>query len=227
MCLLLQNKSNLSLTYTAKDRNWMTNKIFFFSCIISIFLVPQVFAIGDSSAGAKKIQTCSFCHGPNGNSVTPVWPKLAGQHAQYIVKQLQLFKSGERDNPQMSPLASTLSDQDMEDIAAYYAEQPVSKSLTESSIKKEDIELGQKIYRAGNINKGVPACMACHGPNAKGNMAAIYPNLAGQHAAYTAAQLLAFKNESRANSPNNVMVEIASKLSQDEIHAVSQYLQGL
>jgi len=205
----------------------MVNKIVYLSCIILVFFCHQVIAAGDPVAGAQKTQVCSVCHGPNGNSVNPMWPKLAAQHAQYTVKQLQDFKGGSRYNPQMSPRAPELSEQDIEDIAAYYAEQTISESQIPSSVEYRDIELGERIYRAGDASKNLAACMTCHGPSAKGNPAAKYPNLSSQHSAYTAAQLQEFKTESRGNDANGVMRDIALKLTIEEIEAVSQYIQGL
>jgi cytochrome c553 len=205
----------------------MINKIVYFSCFISVFLSHQAIAAGNPEAGAQKTQTCSVCHGPNGNSINPIWPKLAGQHPQYTVKQLQDFKSGARTNPQMSPMATGLFDQDIEDIAAYFSEQPISESPIPASVEYRNVELGERIYRGGNVAKNLASCMACHGPGAKGNPAAMYPSLAGQHAAYTAAQLQAFKTETRNNDTNAVMRDIALKLTNEEIQAVSQYIQGL
>ena len=172
-----------------------------FACIISLIITlsaTQVFAAGDAAAGAQKVQTCAVCHGAEGNSVNPMWPKLAGQHAEYILKQLQNFKTGARRNPQMSPMAAAVT-----------------------------VELGEKIYRAGDATSKLPSCMACHGPAASGNPAAKYPSLAGQYAAYTTAQLQAFKSEARNNDANNMMRDTAGKLSNEEIEAVSLYLQGL
>ena len=205
----------------------MGNKFVYISFIISMFCISNVIAQGDPDAGAQKTQTCSVCHGPNGNSINPMWPKLAGQHPLYTLKQLQNFKSGSRSNPQMTPMVAALSDQDMMDIAAYYASQSPVESQLPSSMENRDVELGEKIYRAGDTTKSIASCMACHGPTATGNPAANFPNLAGQHASYTAAQLQAFKNESRANDTNSVMIDVALKLTNEEIEAVSQYLQGL
>lgn len=205
----------------------MVNKIAYLSCVISVLLSPQAFAAGDPVAGEQRAQTCAVCHGPNGNSVNPAWPNLAGQHPKYIVKQLQDFKSGARNNPQMSPMAAGLSEQDMENIAAYYAEQAVAESQVPGSVEYRDVELGEKIYRAGDSSKQLASCMACHGPSAAGNPAANYPLLTGQHAPYTIAQLKAFKTEARANDANQVMRDVALKLTNEEIEAVSHYIQGL
>ena len=205
----------------------MTNKLFYLVCIVMLVSIQTAQAQGDPDAGARKALGCAGCHGQNGNSVNPQWPKLAGQHQQYTVKQLQDFKSGGRNNPQMSPMAAGLSDQDMEDIAAYYAQQTGSEGEVPSSADDRMIELGERIYRAGDSSKGLTSCMACHGPSGKGNPAAGYPSLTGQHSAYTAAQLQAFKTEVRNNDTNPVMRDVSRILTNDEIEAVSLYLQGL
>ena len=159
----------------------------------------------------------------DGNSTNPVWPKLAGQHAEYLMKQLQDFKAGKRENAQMSPMAANLGDQDMQDLAAYFSTQKVKPGAADPS----QIELGQKLYRAGNIDTGVPACMACHGPAGHGNPAAVYPAVGGQHNAYTLAQLKAFREGLRTNDPNEIMRTIVGRMTGDEIKAVSEYMQGL
>lgn len=192
----------------------------------SLFLIASTnaFAVdGDPAKGKALSQTCAACHSVDGNSVNPVWPKLAGQHASYTVKQLQDFKAGKRVNAQMAPMVAPLSEEDMGDLAAYFA----SKKTKKGSAKPELIELGQKIYRFGDSETGVPACMACHAPNGVGNPGALYPALRGQHAAYTAAQLKMFKTEERANDANNVMRAIAGPMTNAQIEAVSEYIQGL
>ena len=195
--------------------------------IMAALPLTQVSAQGDPAAGEQKVQICAGCHGPNGNSMNPAWPKLSGQHAEYLVKQLHDFKSGTRNNPQMTPMAAPLSDQDIEDISAYYAAQTVQETPLAASVQAVTIELGEKIYRGGDATSGLPACMACHGPAATGNPAAKYPALAGQHAAYTTAQLQAYRSETRGNDPNSMMRGIAAKLTNEEIEAVSLFIQGL
>lgn len=180
-------------------------------------------AAGDPAAGQQKSATCSACHGPDGNSINPLWPKLAGQHAEYARKQLLDFQAGKRENAQMSPMSAPLSAQDIDDLSAYFSTQKIKAGTT----APEHMELGQKLYRAGNAKDGLPACMACHGPNGAGNPAAAYPAVHGQFAEYTSAQLKAFKAEQRANDPNSVMRDIAAKMSVAEIEAVSSYIQGL
>lgn len=193
--------------------------------IISLFAITTInsYAEGDVGAGKEKSQVCAACHGVDGNSPNPVWPKLAGQHAEYIIKQLRDIKNGERENAQMTPMATNLSEQDILDLAAYYSSQKIKHGKTDPA----SLELGEKIYRAGSIEAGVPACIACHGPNGRGNPAAQYPALGGQHAAYTQAQLNAFRDGTRANDNNAVMRTIVGRMTDEEIKAVSEYIQGL
>lgn len=188
-----------------------------------LIITTNSFADGDPVAGKGKTSLCTACHGPEGISTTPTWPNLAGQHAEYISKQLHDYKTGERTDPQMAPMAATLSAQDIEDVSAYYA----SLGTARGEALPEKIIDGETIYRAGNSKTGLSACMACHGPSGTGNPAANYPSLSGQHAAYTAATLKAFKAETRANDDKNVMRIIAGKMTNEEIEAVSNYLQGL
>ncbi|MCK5668273.1 MAG: cytochrome c4, partial [Gammaproteobacteria bacterium] len=163
--------------------------LFIFSC--------HVYA-GDVAAGKEKSALCAACHGTDGNSVNPVWPKLAGQHSEYILKQLKDFKAGKRNNIQMNPLVATLSEEDMQDLAAYFSSQQAKIGYASA----ESLEMGEKIYRAGDASKGLPACMSCHGPTGAGNPAASFPSLSGQHAEYTKIQLLAFRDNKRTNDTN-------------------------
>ncbi|HEY7840593.1 MAG TPA: c-type cytochrome [Gammaproteobacteria bacterium] len=185
-------------------------------------LAPAATA-GDPAAGQQKSAVCAACHAPDGNSTNPTWPKLAGQNAEYAEKQLLDFRDKRRDNAQMSPMAAPLSDADIADLAAYFSAQAGGPGTA----KPEHVELGQKLYRAGNARAGLPSCMSCHGPSGAGNGAAGYPALAGQHAEYTAIQLKAFKSEQRANDEDSVMRTIAGKMTIREIEAVSSYIQGL
>lgn len=190
-----------------------------------IFTGGTALAEGNAAAGQGKTGTCSACHGVDGNSANPEWPSLAGQHAQYIVKQLKAFKGGTRQNPTMAPMAMGLSDQDMEDVAAYFAAQ-TPRGL---EADKSKVALGQKLYRGGNANTKVAACIACHGPSGSGNPPAGYPSLRGQHSVYVAAQLNAYKaGQRKTDAPNNKMMQdVAANLSADEIAAVASYVQGL
>ena len=178
---------------------------------------------GNINNGKSLSQTCAVCHGPDGNSVNPIWPKLAGQHASYTAKQLKNFKDGIRVNAQMAGMVATLSEQDMNDLGLYFEAQKNSFGYA----KPESINLGEKIYRAGHSESGIPACMSCHGPAGSGNPGAMYPLLRGQHAEYTASQLKMFKKGERNNDTNNVMRSIASRMTKEQIEAVSEYIQGL
>lgn len=181
-------------------------------------------AAGDVAAGQTKASTvCLACHGLDGTGLSPEWPSIAGQHADYIIKQVKAFRAGERTNALMSPIALTLTDKEIEDTAAYYA----SQKIKGQEAAKSQVELGQKLYRGGIASTGVPACMACHGPSGRGNPAAAYPSIRSQHATYTAAQLQAYKKGERKTDQNEIMRTIAAKLDDQQIAALSQYIQGL
>lgn len=180
---------------------------------------------GSFEAGAAKAIVCGACHGPNGNSVNPAWPSIAGQHAPYILKQLQAFKSGARSNVLMTGQAMMLSDEDMSNLAVFYEAQAVAaKAVTEP----RTVGKGEALYRGGNKANDASACIACHGPNGKGNPAARYPAISGQYAQYTAQQLRDYASGTRkTDAPTRVMRDIAARLTEDEIKAVSSYVQGL
>ena len=189
----------------------------------SLVLGP-VQAAGDPEAGKLKSSQCAACHGADGNSVNPEWPKLAGQHAGYLVKQLSYFEKGERENATMKPMASVLDEQGREDVAAYYASQSVKTGTADPEL----VALGEKIYRSGNAESGVAPCMGCHGPNGAGNPAALYPALRGQHAKYTELQLHGFAEGKRVNENSVKMMQLlASRMTNREIRAVASYIQGL
>lgn len=191
-----------------------------------LVLSLQVFAQGDPAAGQAKSAVCAACHGMDGNSAVPNWPKLAGQHEQYLVRQSQLIKSGARPVPEMAGIVAGVSDQDFMDIAAYFASQPRKGGVADEAA----VELGERIYRAGNAESGVPACMACHGPAGEGNPLSGYPALAGQHAMYTAKMLTSFRagdNWGEDDNLSHVMNGSAEELEDDEIQAVASYIQGL
>lgn len=180
---------------------------------------------GSAEAGKARSVTCAACHGPDGNSVNPAWPSIAGQNAPYIVKQLQAFKDGSRVDPLMTGQAMALSEQEMRDLAVYFSTQtPAPKAIA----SKEALTKGEAIYRGGDAENGVAACMACHGPTGRGNPAAAYPMLKGQYAAYTAAQLRKYASgERKSDGPTRVMREIATRLEEEDIVAVASYIQGL
>ncbi len=180
-------------------------------------------AAGDSAQGKTKSATCLACHGPDGNSPNPIWPKLADQHSSYIIQQLKDFKAGHRKNDLMAPMVAPLSEQDMEDLAAYFS----SQKQTSGTAAEDQVELGEQIFRAGNVETGVTACMACHGPTGSGNAPANFPRISGQHAAYLEQSLKDFRSGKRNNDANSMMRGVAARMTDAEITAVAQYAQGL
>ena len=180
---------------------------------------------GDASVGKAKAAVCGACHGLDGNSSDPQYPKLAGQQASYIVRQLELFKGGKRQNPIMLGMATPLSPQDMADIAAYFAKQKILPGLADKTL----VSAGERLYREGDKSAGIPACMACHGPDGRGNPGALYPHLAGQHAQYVQQVLTAWHSgQPWGNGPHSrIMLTIAGRLSTADIAAVASYIQGL
>ena len=180
---------------------------------------------GTADAGKAKSITCSACHGTDGNSVNPLWPTLAGQHAPYILDQLQAFKNDARSDVLMSAQAKMLSEDDMRNLAVYYeSQQRASRTVADASL----VDKGEAIYRGGVAETGAAACMSCHGPAGQGNPAASYPSLRGQYATYTAAQLRAYASDARkSDGATRIMRDIAKRLSEDEIVAVASYVQGL
>ncbi len=192
------------------------------SLIVSVGLMSAAQA-GDAVAGKTKAATCGACHGADGNSLAPNFPKIAGQGERYLVKQITEIKNGDRQVPEMLGFVMGLSETDIADIAAYYSEQKASGGTADPAL----VEAGKRIFLGGNEATGVPACIACHGPAGKGMSAAGFPSVAGQHAAYTEKQLTDFYNAKRTNDASNVMRDIASRMHMDEIKAVSSYIQGL
>ncbi len=180
-------------------------------------------AAGDVAKGKEKSATCAACHGADGNSGNPLWPKLAGQHANYIEKQLADFHDKKRNDATMSAMVAPLSPEDIKDISAYYAAQTIKPGAG----NEEKVDLGKTIYKGGNLTTQVTACAACHGPTGVGNPAANYPRVSGQHAAYTAKQLKDFKKGDRANDSSSIMRSIAKRMSDEEIEAVAEYISGL
>lgn len=185
----------------------------------------DLFTQGDASVGASKATVCFACHGPKGNgAVNPAWPKLAHQNSAYIYEQLMAFKSHDRSNPVMWAQAGNLSDEDMRNLAAYFAAQDVVPGVA----SKDAVAIAQPLYRGGNLQQRIPACAACHGANGEGNPAVKYPRLAGQNPDYVIAQLKAYKDGSRgAKGPGQIMQTVASRLSDKEIDALAHYVSGL
>ncbi len=175
----------------------------------------------DLVKGEATFAVCAACHGADGNSATPAYPKLAQQHPEYLVKQLQEFKSGKRVNPLMVGFASMLSDEDMKNVAYWVA---AKKAKAGSSTDKSLVQLGERIYRGGIADRQIPACAGCHSPNGTG-IPAQYPRLSGQHPDYVAAQLTAFRDGVRQNSLQ--MSQVAAKLNDREIKATADYIAGL
>lgn len=188
----------------------------------AVVTLPSL-AAGDIAAGKIISAQCAACHGVDGNSSEPSFPKLAGQGEGYLYKQLLNFASGTRESLIMGPMIADISAQGLADLSAYYASQKVTAGLVSESL----IEQGQKLYRAGNKKTGVPACMSCHGPRGAGIPAAKWPALSGQHARYVEMQLDAFSQGDRNNDPNDMMRDISSRLSADEKKAVSAYISAL
>jgi len=182
---------------------------------------PANFKADAGLGGTRYAAVCAACHGADGNSGTPANPKLAQQHPEYLVKQLQEFKDGTRASPIMKAFAAQLSDADMKNISYWLASQKAKPGFAKD---KQLVSLGEKIYRGGIQERQLPACAGCHSPNGAG-IPAQYPRLSGQHADYTASQLVAFRDGIRQNSPQ--MSQIAQKMNDREIRAVADYIAGL
>lgn len=198
--------------------------------ILSLLASCSVWAQGSIEAGKAKSQTCVACHGADGNSQLAMYPKLAGQHAKYLEKQLKDLKLGMTSNgkqgrydPVMSGMAMPLSEQDMQDLAAYYASLPISSNSTPENVVKK----GKALYTAGDAERGLAACIACHGPRGNGTELSGFPKISGQHADYIKAQLEKFRDGNRDNDMNAMMRDIAKKLTDEDIDTLSKYAGGL
>jgi cytochrome c553 len=193
---------------------------------LTLLVSAQLFAAGDATAGQAKAAICAACHGVDGNSAVPNWPKLAGQHAAYLERQISLIKDGSRPVPEMVGIAAMLSDQDIANLAAYFSAQTNTAGLADESL----VAAGEMLYRAGIADKDIPACMSCHGPAGEGNPLAGYPALAGQHAVYSEKMLKGFRGGTRwgeEDASSKIMVDVSNRLTDDEIRAVASYIQGL
>lgn len=185
--------------------------------------------VGNADAGAAKAAVCAACHGATGNSVNPEWPNLAGQHREYIAEQLAALKSGIRVAPLMNPMAAALSEQDMADLAAHFSKQVLVGLETSGDAWKA----GEKLYRGGDAARGIPACAACHGPEGRGNGPARWPQVRAQQPAYVTAQLQHYAAKSRYQAGKGVpagaelMYDVAKRLTDEDIKALTAYLQGL
>lgn len=182
------------------------------------------FAEGNSQAGEAKSTVCAACHGPKGVSTNPEWPSLAGQHADYLAKQLRDFKQAKtRNSAVMTPLVANLSDQDMDDLAAFYSGLPIPEGVT----PKQYLKRGEQLYRGGDLAQHITACIVCHGPRGTGNAQANFPVLSGQQAKYTAQQLQTFKDKKRSNDLNAIMRDISARMSTEDMDAIANYAAGL
>lgn len=185
--------------------------------------VQAILASGDAEAGKAASATCAACHGPTGIAAVKTYPNLAGQGAPYLLKQLMEFKSGARENAVMLGMVAALDETTMANLAAYYASQEPAQGVSEP----DNLELGRDIYRGGISSVGIPACMSCHGPDGAGNDAAKFPRVNAQNAEYTVTALQGFRSGARANDMNKMMRSVAHRLSDTEIAALANYLQGL
>lgn len=183
-------------------------------------------AVGDPEAGEQIAGVCSACHGQDGNSMVSAWPKIAGQHEEYLARQTRMVREQTRDVPEMYPMVMNLSDEDIADLAAYYAGQSLNPGVADEEL----VELGRQIYHGGNAESGVPACSACHGPAGNGIVEAHFPVVRAQHADYTADRLNRYRDGevNGADDPfSRIMVGVSENLTDDEINAVSSYIEGL
>ncbi len=186
-------------------------------------LVGTANATGDAQAGKTKALACAACHGSDGNALISIYPNLAGQHADYIVKQLKDFKSGARKDATMAAMVMALSEQDMQDIAAYFQSQQMKEGTTPENV----VAVAKNLYLGGDMERKIAACIACHGPRGNGNGLAKFPKISSQSPAYIIAQLKKFRSGERANDPSGMMVDTAKKLTDAEIDALANYLVGL
>ncbi|GAB2653703.1 c-type cytochrome [Vibrio panuliri] len=198
--------------------------------IVSLLASCSVWAQGSIEAGKAKSQTCVACHGADGNSLLGMYPSLAGQHAKYIEKQLKDLKLGMtsggkqgRYDPVMSGMAMPLNEQDMADLAAYYASLPLAHNTTPENV----VEQGKVLYTAGDAERGLAACIACHGPRGNGTELSGFPKISGQHADYIKLQLEKFRDGNRNNDMNAMMRDVAEKLTDEDIDVLSKYVGGL
>lgn len=201
----------------------MTRFWIFAATIIGSVACTAALANGNAEAGASKATVCQGCHGANGNSVNPDWPSLAGIGADYIAQQLLNFKEGKRNNPIMIPMASTLSADDMANLGAFFG------SLKNTGLEPDPafMKAGLKLYRGGDATRNIPACMACHGPDAAGNEAAKFPALRGQQPGYFVKQLHDYASGARATGPNNIMQTISVRLTDDDMRDLAAYIKGI
>ena len=187
------------------------------------FLISSMLFAADIEAGKAKSAVCASCHGVDGNSANGIWPKLAGQHATYLIKQMREFKNGVREDAVMQAMVANLDDTDMADIAAYFEAQKIKVGAFDEQM----VAKGEAIYRGGIAATSVPACIACHSPTGMGNGPAAFPALKNQHPEYVVAQLKKFKDGSRSNDPGKMMRNVSARLLDSEMAAVAAYIAGL
>jgi cytochrome c553 len=214
------------LTTERSERRNSSYLLILLAAAVAALAVSETRAQGGSAeAGQAKSVTCAACHGADGNSITPIWPSLAGQHASYIARQLQAYKDRERADAGMQGFAATLSEQDMQDLGAYFASQAISPKGADP----EQVEVGERIYRGGIPEREIAACIACHGPRGKGNPLAGYPRISHQHADYLATTLRDYQSGARQSDTglNQMMRNVAELLLDEEIEALASYMQGL
>ena len=194
-----------------------------FGSILVLVIAAGPAGAGDAALGAQKAAVCAACHGMTGSSVNPEWPSLSGQPAAYIVAQLRQFQQGTRVNPLMTPMAAPLGEADMADLAAHFSQQsPAGLEADPSNWK-----LGEKLFRGGDAARSIPACIACHGPQGRGNAPAGFPALRAQQSLYAYNQLRAFAAGTRTSTGSPIMRDIASRLTDEEMRALASYTQGL
>jgi len=197
-----------------------------FAISLSMLISVSALALGDAEAGKSKAAVCAACHGADGNSIVPNWPKLAGQHAQYLQRQMALIKGGERPVPEMAGIVLGLTEQDFADLSAFFSSQTATAGLADEAL----VEAGERLYRGGNAATEIPACMSCHGPAGEGNPLAGYPSLAGQHSVYSEKMLKGFRagqTWGEEDASSKIMTGVSLRLTDDEIKAVASYIQGL
>jgi len=192
---------------------------------LAMSLTTPAFAENDAAAGKDKSAVCAGCHGADGNSMVPMFPKLAGQHPGYLAKQLADFKAGTvRNDPTMAGMVAGLSEEDMSDLAAYFGSQSATPGTAYDAAKAT---AGETIFRGGITDIGVAACAGCHSPTGHGNPAAHFPSLAGQHSTYIIKQLTDFKGSTRSNDAGKMMRNITKHMTEEQIAQVAEYISGL
>ncbi len=197
-------------------------KKFLFSVLLLI--TASIQAADSDERMPEKAQICAACHGQKGLSLNPEWPNLAGQHASYLLKQLNNIKQGTtRSAPTMTAILANLTEADSVELATYYSKEPPA----EGAASPNNLKRGEQLYRGGDFDKHITACIACHGPKGTGNAQAGFPVLSGQHTLYTLNQLQAFKDKRRSNDLNSIMRDLTARMSQDDMEAVANYIQGL